>query len=182
MTKKYCMKKIAVFITIIFLLNSCSKNKNISFDEELIKRMSIEDFGLPSQYTTLILFAKCENSKVVETNIQQLRAIYKKDYNNMKFKDYLSQVLNQDLEINGLKKTECFLLDNEIAELYNNNSFENFLLKFCEKSGSESYILKKNISEEKRRAFFYYCFINNYMPMFDDYIGYYDLHKSSTLY
>jgi len=95
----------------------------------------------------------------------------------MKFDDFLREVLNQHRILGLSNKEDCFSLDNDIKDVYDKTSFDSFKNTFFEKKGSNSYLLKKNVEAEKRNTIFYYCFLNNYVILFDDYIGYYYLNK-----
>lgn len=174
------MKKILLFSLFVFII-SCKKDKHVDFDETLINKIANEDFNLPSEYNMLTLFALCNDGNITEIDVQQLRVLHQTKYKNIKFSKFLTKVLNQRLKIESSDDFQCFKLDNKITELYKKNSLDVFIELFCDKSHSKGYVLKKNISSQQRMTIFYYCYINNYLFIFDDVIGSYYLHKTTEL-
>lgn len=163
-------------IAIFFFISACNNKSSVKFNDELISKIASEDLNLPSRYG-FYLFAKCSNDEFVQTNIEELRVLYKRDKNNMKFDDFLREVLNQNRALDLSNQQDCFSLDDDITNVYNTTNFESFKNTFFEKKETNSYVLKRNVKAEKRNTIFYYCFVNNYVVVFDDYIGYYYLNK-----
>lgn len=169
------MKKLLIIT--LFIISSCNNNKRINIDDELIKKLSIENFDSPSEYNMYYLFAKCTNSEIVQTDILQLRILYKKNKQSMSFYDFLTHILNQKTSLQKSADIECFQLDKKITEEYKAESFQKFLLTHFEKTKTGNYILKTDTSSGIIKTIFYYCFINNYLAIFDDYAGFYYIKK-----
>ncbi|WP_306353667.1 hypothetical protein [Flavobacterium sp. '19STA2R22 D10 B1'] len=144
--------------------------------------MSEETFELPSQYNMIILFGKCKEGNVKLVYMNELRAIYKLRYSKMTYLDYLNEVLNQKLDISDEKETECFDLNKEITEKYNSHSLSDFINIYYDKPQEDTFRLKNGLSKEEQETIFYYLFKNNYLTVFDDYIGFYYVIKSNSLY
>lgn len=174
------MKKYILLYLLVFIL-ACDNDKNINFDKKLIHKMSIEDFNLPSEFNMLILFAKCKDDNMTETDIQQLRIVYKTNYDSISFDQFLTNVLNQNIKLEKSDDIVCFELDSEITDFYKKNSFNNFYKNYCVRTNTGEYTLKEDISYNKRKTIFYYCYINNYLFLFDDVLGYYFLISTTKL-
>lgn len=183
MNKQIIMRKL--FLIFIFLIDlySCSKIENPDFDTKLISKMSNEDLssGLPSKYSTIPLFAKCNDNKIALTSIEELRAIHSLKYNDMKFFDFLSKTLNQKLDISYRDKIICIDMDKDINDDYEKNDFGTFLNSYTEKING-NLILKSSLTKEKINTVSYYLFINNYVCIFDDYIGFSYIKKTDSFY
>lgn len=176
---------IRIFFILFFIsciICSCNKKSSVPFDEKLILEIANESTEFPSKYNSLTFFGICEKNKVRVLSVNELRFIHKKKYNQMKYKDFLSQVFNQKLDINYVDKIKCFELDQEVTNKYNDSSnVEEFIGLYSKKNNQKNHILKNDIPEKKLITIMYYLFLNNYLVTFDDYIGIYFIEKTSSV-
>lgn len=169
---------ILTFIACHLFLISCNDVKAFEFNEKLIYKISNENLEIPSQYNSVILFCKCGKKEIALTYVQELRGVYKNRYNKMMFSQFVKDALNQKLDISYKDKIKCFSLDSNVKEIYEKNSFENFVNLYCDKFEGK-YRMKKNIKENQFNSVLYYLFLHNYLTVFNDYEGYYYVQKAS---
>lgn len=164
---------ILILIVCHLFFTSCNDKKSFKFNEKLIDKISNENLELPSSSNSIILFCRCKENRIALTYVQELRGVYKYKYNKMKFSEFLSDALNQKIDISYKNKIECFEVNANVKNIYENNNFEEFINLYCDKSNKKEYRVKKNISDNELKTVLYYFFINNYLATFDDYAGYY---------
>lgn len=157
---------------------SCNNRKAFEFNEKLINKISNENLELPSSSNSIILFCRCKEKKIALTYVQELRGIYKYKYNKMKFYEFLSDALNQKIDINYEDKIECFDININVKNIYESSNFKEYINLYCDKYDGETYRLKKSISNDELKTVLYYFFMNNYLTTFDDYAGYYFLNSN----
>lgn len=147
----------------------------LKFNENIIDCISNESAFLPSQFLNYTFFCKGSDNKILIFGVYDLQRIHEDSYNQMSYKSFLTKALNQNLLISK-PSPKAFDLNKEVQHDYNNNKFEDFINKYCEKHNDDSYTLKtKNC--EYISSILYYCFINNYLSIFDDYSGAYKILK-----
>ncbi|QYJ68236.1 hypothetical protein [Flavobacterium litorale] len=176
------MKKISVLIVFSLLFCFCKSKKGGKFDEKLIHRIATENSSLPSQYDMYFFYVQCEKEQISEINVKQLQYMYN-DSNTVdeSFEDFLKRALHQKQNfINVNDIIDCFYIDKEVMIYYQKVNFSNFIEKYFERD-NKSYRLKREFNK-KRRSIFYYCFLNNYLGVFDGYGGFYYIMKTSDIY
>lgn len=181
------MKKInyiisSFLIIALFIITSCRDKhpiKPLRFNKEIIDSISKETTDLPSAFSSIFFFGKCSSGNIALLEIQDLRGLHKIKFPNLDFHTFLEKSLNQEINVDLKDKIKCFELDEDITSMYTQNDFKTFLDLTCEKVNDGSYTLKKNINEKQINTVLYYCFINNYLAVFDDYIGKYYINTDS---
>ena len=169
-------------ILLLLLAFSCSNPAN-EFDNKLIKRITDEvvTTDAPSQFIGIDFYVKCENGDVAQVGVNLLRYIYKESKTEISYEEFLMRALNQKESFAESDYIKCFSLDKKITGEYHSQGFKSLLDIYFEKSNS-GLRLTKNLPENELETLSYYCFLNNYMLDFDDYIGFYYIHKTSDLY
>ncbi|WP_417356908.1 hypothetical protein [Flavobacterium sp.] len=169
-------------ILLLLLAFSCSKPAN-EFDNKLIKRMTYEvvTTDVPSQFIGIDFYVKCENGDVAQVGVNLLRYIYKESKTEISYEEFLKRALNQEESFAESEYINCFSLDKRITEQYYSQGFKSLLDIYFEKSNN-GLRLTKDLPENELKTLSYYCFLNNYMLDFDDYIGFYYIYKTSDLY
>lgn len=169
-------------ILLLLLAFSCSNPAN-EFDSKLVKKIANEDIttDIPSRYSGLDFYVKCESGDVAQVGINLLRYIYKESKTEISYEEFLKRALNQKESFAESEYINCFSLDNKITEEYHSQGFKSLLDIYFEKSDN-GLRLTKSLPENELETLSYYCFLNNYMLDFDDYIGFYYIYKTSDLY
>ena len=167
---------LVLIITSIYFYSCLLKPKPMFEYYEIEMLAYEEELGVPSRYYDLDFFCKGNSDSVVKLQYRELKEIYKNQFSNLDYNDYLTKLLNQKITINCNGKN-FVKLNNAIYEKYKSNNFDNFLNYYC-KNTNNSYKLTKKLSQDELNTFSYILFINGYFVTFDDYIGiYYITHK-----
>lgn len=178
--KKYSIYNLIIGFSSLLFYISCNKRNGYEFDKKLVEKIALEKTDLPSKFSSIPFFGKCSDNKVAEIYIQDLRALYRDKWQNLKYQEFLEQALNQKINIEYQGKIECFDLDKNVAEAYENDGFDNFLNSYTENKSSGRLVLKSMIKENQINTVLYYLFLNNYLALYDDNIGKYYINKAST--
>ena len=172
-------------IIILLYLSSCITKHNVCFDSRVINIISTEDINFPSYFSGIPFFCKGENDKTILLDVQELWEMYNENTFEIDYETFLTKALNQQMVVSDKvlkdKGRSTFYLDKEVANEYRKNKFEDFILLYFENIGNNRYKLNIKIDENKRNTIFYFLFINNYLTVFDDYIGFYYAYPTSTL-
>ncbi len=166
------MKKVLILIVGILLM-SCSSQKEVRFNEDIIDCIVEESPSLPSQFLNYNFFCKNSNNQILMLGVYDLRDIYKKKYSWMSYKDFLTEALNQRLLI-AHNSFITFDLDKTVEREYRNNKLEDFIKIYCDEYRRDFYNLKP-VDKYLENTILYYLFINNYLSSFDDYSGVYGI-------
>jgi len=178
--KKAFMKKskfIFVFCSIMFALISCNKKQNISIDDKFILLISKD--SEPSLFRGISFYCKGENNKIIKIESRDLRMLYNKGIFNMNYLSFLRKVLNQQIALHSKRGVYEFNIDENINKEYQSRKFSDFIHLYCKGIGTDEYVLKKGFTENQRNSIFYFLFINNYLSVFDDYSGSYNIFSTS---
>ena len=174
-------------IIILLYLSSCITKHNVCFDSRVINivSISIEEPLLPPYFLGIPFFCKGENGKTILSDVQELLEIYNENSFDMDYETFLTKVLNQQMVLSDKilenKVSSGFYLDKEVVDEYKKNKFEDFLLIYFEAIGINRYELNVKVDKNKMNTIFYFLFINNYLTVYDDYIGFYYALPTSTL-
>ena len=159
----------AFFIFLLYLLVACNKKEGIIFDEVLIEKITYEDkkspSNLPSKFSSIEFFGKCNSNKVAKIYLQDLKSVNKYKYPNLSFKEFLIKSLNQEISVDYQDKITCFDLDKSVSNLYESNNFDTFLNLYTEKTSSNRLLIKKGIEGNKLDTVSYYLFLHNYLEV-----------------
>ena len=98
----------------------------------------------------------------------------------MSFKAFLTEALNQKINVSYKNKTACFDLDIQILLFYKNNTFDIFLKKYTEDNDNRLNLKIKRMNSQLD-TISYYLFLNNYLVLYDDYIGEYYVEKIACM-
>ena len=138
------------FIFLLFFLVACNKKERITFDKVLIEKITYEDknshSNLPSKFSSIEFFGKCNNNKITKIYLQDLKSVNKYKYPNLSFKEFLVKSLNQEILVDYKDKVTCFDLDKNVRNLYESNDFDTFLSLYTEKTSSNRLLIKKGIA------------------------------------
>lgn len=170
-------KYLAVFTILLSVHLSCS---NAKIDTSFIHRIAQEDVKFPSQFSNVIFFCKGVNNTFLIMDIYQLRELYKNEFADLSYYNFLENVLNQKIVINSAQYTG-FEIDDKVDSLYmkiNINKFRDF---YCIQRGENIYYLKREVNDVQRNTVLYYLFIHNYLTRIDDYTGAFVIRKSRDL-
>ena len=138
--------------------------------------MKISDVNISDFPASCNLFVQGVNDKIVLLEPKELEAIYHEDYSFGDYQEFVRKALNQEMIIKTGNKGIVFELDEEVADVYRNTGFPDFLRLYCVNSREAGkFWLKTTIHEDRLFSIFYYFFINNYLTAFDDYMGNYYL-------
>lgn len=154
---------------------SCSSQKEVRFNEDIIDCIVEESPSLPSQFLNYNFFCKNSNNQILMLGVYDLRDIYKKKYSWMSYKDFLTEALNQRLLILH-NSSKAFDLDKTVEKEYKRNKLEDFIRIYCDEYSNGLYCLK-SVDKELVNTILYYLFINNYLSSFDDYSGVYGISR-----
>lgn len=170
-----------VFLFLILLHSACKMDSSDKFDERFIKMVANEtDTGLPSQFSFISFYVKCNDNQIAIVNIEELKVLHSLKYKKLDYLTFLRKALNQEMNLEYKDKIQCFSVDREISTMYSNNNFETFLSLYTDKVGQER-VLKPSF-ENSANTIFYYCFLNNFVALHDDYTGRYYLKKTTYYY
>jgi len=180
------MKVIKSFIIILVFYSSCtlSNNKPV-FDENMIKLISENPIysgnqNIPPNYVSTTFFVQGKHGKILLLDPRELEEIFINDYSSWKYDKFVRKALNQELIIKNENIGKPFELDKEVMSNYLKHDFLDFLKMYSEKIElNDRYMLKNDIQKQQLFSVLFYSFINNYLSVFDDYIGCYFVIKTS---
>ena len=126
------------------------------------------------KYLYNILFVKLDNGKYLRTNGNELFTIYKKNYNQINYYDFLDRILNQKMVIknNFINDSNTFYLNQNLVE----KSIAAIVKKFSIANENETYRFKASPNDDYN-SILYCFFINGYEINFDDYSGIFIMEK-----
>lgn len=169
------MKKILLFIILSLLLIDCQKKNIVS--NKLINELSLinETKGnyIPDVLYN-VLFVKLDNGKYLRTNGDELFSIYKKNYNNIKYYDFLNKILNQNMVLkhNFIDNNNAFNLDQNLAQ----QNIAYLVKKFSIDNENGTYKFDASLNNDYNSIL--YCFFKSgYEISFDDYSGIFIMKK-----
>jgi hypothetical protein len=156
----------------VFCSVSCHSKQNPLFDEMMIQVIS-EDQEIPP-YSSCLFFVQGENDMILLLDPRELKEIYHEDYSSWDYKEFIRKALNQQI-IFKTRKGKPFELNKDVKDNYLNNDFISFMNIYCEKGlvRKDKYVLRNDLPEEWMfsTSVFYFAFINNYLTVFDDFLG-----------
>ncbi|WP_315054508.1 hypothetical protein [Chryseobacterium indoltheticum] len=168
------MKKILLFIILSLLLIDCQKKNIVS--NKLINELSLinETKGnyIPDVLYN-VLFVKLDNGKYLRTNGDELFSIYKKNYNNIKYYDFLNKILNQNMVLkHNFIDNNAFNLDQNLAQ----QNIAYLVKKFSIDNENGTYKFDASLNNDYNSIL--YCFFKSgYEISFDDYSGIFIMKK-----
>lgn len=171
------LNKIFILILLSCFL-SCNIKNDIVFYQKLIKNISEEDKSYPSRFFNVLFFCKCQNDEILILSIYEIREVYLKDFNHIKYKDFLTQLFNQSLLINCGAQDKKFWINEVVKKYYLKMPINEFLNFYCTKKGNNLFSLKNEIKDEYKNTILYFLFLNNYLANIDDYSGTYIIKKA----
>jgi hypothetical protein len=164
--------KIAILLsTMISTLTCCKTNDKIHISDNLIEKIAKEDQILPSQYSNLNMFTKCQDNKIGLIDVHYLRDLYRSSIHTTDYETFIRNVLNQSLKIDCKDVPNKFELDSSIYHQYDKIGLKSFLNSYCTKKGANRYHLNKDLTINKTNSVLYILFLNNYISSKDDYLG-----------
>lgn len=174
------MKKLNKILILLFIACclSCNTKHDIPFNQTIIKSISEEDENSPSRYFNSLFFCKCQNEEISILNIYEIREVYHKEFKQMKFKDFLTELFNQKLIINCSISNTKFNINDNVKKNYLNMTFDDFLNFYCVKKRENLFWLKNEVAEVSKNSVLYFLFTNSYITNIDDYNGAYVIKKT----
>ncbi len=161
----------------VFALISCNKKQNTSIDNNLILLIS-NDVG-PSLFMGIPFYCQGEGGKIIRIESRELRILYNEGTFNLDYLSFLRKVLNQQIKLQSNKRVYTFNIDKDVNEEYQSKNLADFMHLYCNSNGTGEYILKKGFTENQRNSIFYFLFINNYLSVFNDYSGSFNIFSVS---
>lgn len=178
------MIRVVTLSTLVLLyFNSCTtiKNSNNSFADNLEIILEASNKDGYSSYMDIYLFTKkIESDSLVSFNVDALRRLYFGGHtsdvsNEISFKEYIVEIINNGVNLDCSYYGECFLLDEKIKKKYEKFGFEWFKKRYDYVGIYEDRIVinTDNLSKQEilTVVYFYYC--NAYFTSWDDYEGIY---------
>ena len=166
------------------LFVSCNKQEAVPFDTLSIGKLANYNYEekMPSANAFLDLYLKAGGDSICITNPDALYWEYKKNY-AAEYRDYNSFLLNilnpeNNLKYKPLYETECFILREEIKKIYHENSFNNFLMKYCElKKSNQQYVFRNFVLKDYGliQNISYYLYLNKFQVNLDCVSGVYSI-------
>ena len=154
---------------------SCNLKHEPTFNKRIIENISNADINYPPPYFGMF-FCKGQNGQILPLNAGELRDIYSKEFRQLNYKSFLSELLNQNIEVK-YNNHKGFILDPEVESHYKSLDINEFINFYCVKTSETSYTLNKTFPKIKKYSIFYFLFINNYLTSFDDIGGFYLIKK-----
>jgi hypothetical protein len=164
------IKKVFFAIVLILLLNSCEKKK-LNFSERMLEKLNIENDKIPSRFSNVNLYIKCNEKEVLLVNNLDLFRLYNKQYlNSFKtFKLFLKAVLNDDFIVKSKLFEDYhfnkYKVKSNFADYYLVNGFDDFLIKYSNKSiirKNEIELNKSLVKENEYLTIVYILYKNGY--------------------
>jgi hypothetical protein len=166
----------------ILILLSCFLSCNTKYDtvlnQKLIKNISEEDKNYPSRFFNVLFFCKCKSDEISILSIYEIREVYLKEFNHIKYKDFLTELFNQSLLINCDTQGKKFWINEIVKKNYLKMPINEFLNFYCTKKSDNLFSLKNEIADEYKNTILYFLFLNNYLANIDDYSGTYIIKKA----
>jgi len=156
---------------------TCNTKRHVPFSEGLIKTISEEDQNFPSSFFNLQFFCKCSDNKVLPLNIYEIRELYLKEFSHINYRVFLTDLLNQRIDIQCKDQNETFTINETVQKLYKEKNLNDFINLYCKEKKDNLFWLKKNIPDNQRNTVLYFLFINNYLTSIDDYSGAFVIRK-----
>lgn len=170
---------------VLFVFISCNiiSQKENKISNQDISKLSRVQLGIPSPYNYLIIFVKSKDSKILKTNIDQLREIYADKY-SLKYNDFstfLSFILNKGIVLEVKKSHNwfgSFKVNNELFNKYKDStgSLKKLFLKEIKEG---EYILEQKelnkLTKSEVNTVLYLFYQKGYFISYNDYIGVYNL-------
>lgn len=177
------MRFIFLAALLVIMSYSCENVKKRDIHSALITALSAEDPNEFSYYPHIIIFCKCDNSKIGYLDVYGLNKNFNiPKYNKLGYSRFISEVINLNLAIDSLATYLSFSLNDTIAAEYNETQFNKFLAKYTDASSVENeYRLTNDLSYNSTLTVLYYLYQNNYYSSFDDYLGFFYSHKGLPL-
>lgn len=172
------LNKIFILI-LLFCFLYCNAKHDIVFNQKLIKNISEEDKSYPSRYFNVLFFSKCQNDEISILSIYEIQEVYLKEFNHVKYKDFLTELFNQKSLINCDVKDKKFWINEVVKKNYLKMPINEFLNFYCTKKSDNLFSLKNKIPDEYKNTILYFLFLNNYLTNIDDYSGAYIIKKVS---
>jgi hypothetical protein len=150
---------------------ACKTDKAVFISEKFLQSISSEQESYPSQYSNVLFFCKCSANKILYLNIYELREIYKMEYRNNSYYEFLNDALNQRLILNCGEQYNEFQINETVNKNLKKNGINKFIDLYCTKNGTDLYWLIRDIKEDQRSTILYFLFVNNYITRTDDISG-----------
>ncbi len=156
---------------LILICVKCNTEQHTPFSENLIKNILEEDQNNPSSFFNFQFFCKCQDNKILPLDIYEIREVYLEEFNHVDYHDFLTDLLNQRIDIQCENQDNKFTIDQTVKKLYNEKNLNEFINFYCTKKRNNLFWLKSNIPDNQRNTILYFLFTNNYLTSFDDYSG-----------
>jgi len=160
------------FLSILTILNSCSKEKEIDY----YKTYSIEiKNNEPIKKNNYLLFCRNSSGQICVVESYEIFHTYN-DNNIIDNSDvYFNQILNQKISMKADSADHiCFEIDKKIKNDYKKLDRNLFLLKYAYKSaGQKSYLINNKLVGDNNLCVAYLLFKSGFGITFDDYLGSY---------
>ena len=171
-------KSMNKYITLLYVLliihqSSCKNHQNVCISEKFIHSIAEEPTDIPSQFSNVFFFCKCEDNEILSLNIFELNEIYKKNYSEITYHIFLSNVLNQKCIVNVGDNFKKFRINKNVEKHHIEMDIDQFVNFYCEKRTNKTLRLKSDIKSEEISSVLYFLFLNNYIARIDDHVGEY---------
>lgn len=178
------MIRVVTLSTLVLLyFNSCTtiKNSNYSFTDNLEIILEASNKDGYSSYKDIYLFTKkIESDSLVSFNVDALRRLYFGGHirdvsNEISFKEYIVEIINNGVNLDCSYYGECFLLDEKIKKEYEKFGFEWFKKRYDYVGIYEDRVVinTDNLSKQEILTVIYFYYCNAYFTSWDDYEGFY---------
>ena len=174
------LKKLIIIFGLLLVFASCQK-KEVSFSKEMIEKLSVIDDRIPSNYTSLDLYVRINDTVIIQRTINDLFRYYKQNFTHdfKTFDFFLDEVLNNDFKINQKANQKAlyldgFTLNRQIEKEYGQIGFDDFLKKYSKNISSKHFELELNKSSIKQGEYLsitYLLYKNKYDIVKDCYLG-----------
>jgi len=169
-----------ILLSILFLPLACDNRDSYQFDEKIIERVGTESVNFPSFFSSSLFFVKCTSNQIGVLQIQELREIYRNEYYDLEYMEFISLSLNQALDFND-KDINCFDVTPDIENVYRKGGIKSIIEKYCVTVDDQTFKIREGLIRTEINSILYYLFINNYLNFFDDVRGNYYIKSSDSL-
>lgn len=159
---------------------SCNTKNEVAFNKNVIERIAKEPDSLPSQFSGILFFCKCQDNEILNLGVKELKETYLNESIDLDYYTFLTDLLNQKKTIQCISSSNKFTINEDICNQYKKLGINGFLSFYCTSNGNNSFYLKNNIPDNQKNTIFYYLFTNNYLTSFDDYMGIFVIKKAQT--
>jgi hypothetical protein len=170
-----------VYVLMVMVLTlccvTCNTKRHVPFSERLIKNISEEDQNNPSSFYNFQFFCKCQDNKILPLNIYEIREVYLKEFSHIDYQDFLTDLLNQRIDIQCKNHNEKFTINETVQKLYKEKNLNDFINFYCSEKSNNLFWQKNNIPDNQRNTILYFLFVNNYLTSIDDYSGAFVIRK-----